>query len=182
MISRILFFTFFFLLLAGNISFAYFLFTKENNEILSPLSNTNAKTLGVVSTPTITPSPTETPIPPTPTPIQSEPTETPTPSPAPVITAPADLDELFTKYSSEYSVDKELMKRIANCESGLNPSATTSLYAGLYQFSESLWISTRTLMGHDGDPNLRFSAEESIRTAAFMVSQNHLGIWPNCNK
>jgi len=94
----------------------------------------------------------------------------------------ANLDELFTKYSSEYSVDKELMKRIAYCESRLNPAAATSQYAGLYQFSESLWIQTRTLMGLNSDVNLRLNAEESIRTAAFMISQNHLYIWPNCNK
>lgn len=165
------------------------MFAKNRTAILNPLSkNSSAKTLGAISTPTLTPgptntpSPTETPIPPTPTPIQSGPTEIPTPTPIPIIVAPANLDELFTKYSSVYSVDKELLKRIAHCESGLNPGAATSLYGGLYQFSESLWISTRTLMGHDSDPNHRFSAEESIRTAAFMISQNHLAIWPNCNK
>lgn len=151
---------------------------------MSPLSeNTNAKTLGVVSTPnpTPTPSPSNTPTP-TLTPIPPTPTETPTLTTVPIINAPAGLEELFTKYSSEYSVDKELLKRIAHCESGLNPGAATSLYGGLYQFSESLWVSTRTLMGQSSDPSLRFSAEESIRTAAFMISQNHLGIWPNCSK
>jgi hypothetical protein len=74
------------------------------------------------------------------------------------------------------------MKRIAYCESTLNTLATTSQYAGLYQFSESLWISTRALMGQNSDPNLRYNAEEAIQTAAFMISQGHLAIWPNCNK
>lgn len=143
---------------------------------MSPLPNkTYVKTLGIISTPT----PTDTPSP-TATPISPTPTQTPTPTP--IIIASASLDELFAKYSSEYGVDKELMKRIAYCESGLNPAAATNLYAGLYQFSESLWISTRTLMGQNNDPNLRFNAEESIRTAAFMISQGHLNIWPNCNK
>ena len=179
---RIIFFTVFFLLVAGNITISYFLFDKNKTVILSPLSDkASAKILGVISTPTPTPTPTNTPSP-TATPIPPTPTETPTPTPIPVVMAPANLEELFTKYSSEYSVDKELMKRIAYCESGLNPDTATNLYAGLYQFSESLWVSTRTLMGENSDPNLRFNAEESIRTAAFMISQNHLGIWPNCNK
>lgn len=179
---RIIFFTIFFLLIAVNITISYFLFSKNHPVILSPLSEkANARTLGVITTPTPTPTPTITPSH-TPTPIPPTPTETPTPTPIPIIIAPANLDELFTKYSSEYSVDKELMKRIAHCESGLNPAAANNLYAGLYQFSESLWTSTRTLMGQNSDPGLRFNAEEAIRTAAFMISQNHLGIWPNCNK
>jgi hypothetical protein len=115
----------------------------------------------------------------TPTPT---PTVVPTPTLAPVIILPKDLDELFTKYSDEYSVNKELLRRIANCESSLNPNASTSRYAGLFQFAEPIWIQTRNLMGQNPDVNLRFNAEESVRTAAFMISQGHLGIWPNCGK
>ena len=171
---KIIFFTFLFLSTACSIGLSYVLSSKNHTVILSPLPNkTYAKTLGVIATPTNTPSPTPTPIPPT---------STPTTMPTPIIITSTVLDELFTKYSSEYSVDKELMKRIAYCESGLNPNANTSQYAGLYQFSESLWISTRTLMRQNSDPNIRFNAEEAIRTAAFMISQNHLYIWPNCNK
>jgi len=174
------FFTYFFLTITSGIGIPYALSSKNQTVIFSPLPDKiHTKTLGVIatSTPTITPSPTA-----TPTPIQSGPTPTPMPTPTPIIITSTTLDELFTKYSSEYSVDKELMKRIAYCESQLNPQASTSQYAGLYQFSESLWISTRTLMGQNSDPDLRFNAEESIRTAAFMISQNHLYIWPNCNK
>jgi len=173
---KIIFFVFLFLLTTFSIGLSYVLSSKNHTVILSPLPNkTYAKTLGIITTPapTVTPYPTPTPIPPTPT---------PTPTPTPIIIASTSLDELFTRYSNEYSVDKELMKRIAYCESRLNPQASTSQYAGLYQFSESLWISTRTLMGQNSDPNLRFNAEEAIRTAAFMISQNHLYIWPNCNK
>lgn len=129
-------------------------------------------------TPTFTPTPTATPSPT----LTSTPTATPSPTLIPVIILPKDLDELFTKYSSDYSVDKELLKRIANCESSLNPNAGTGRYAGLFQFAEPIWIQTRTLIGKDPDVNLRFNAEEAIRTAAFMLSQGHLGIWPNCGK
>lgn len=172
---KIVFFTYFFLTITSGIGIPYALSSKTQTVIFSPLPDKiHTKTLGATSMPTltITPSPTPTPIPPTPT---------LTPTPPPVI-ASAVLDELFTRYSNEYSIDKELMKRIAYCESRLNPAAATSPYAGLYQFSESLWIQTRTLMGQNSDPNLRFNAEEAIRTAAFMISQNHLYIWPNCNK
>lgn len=136
------------------------------------------KSLAPVPTPTPRPTPN-----PTPTPRPSAtPKPTPTPQSSPVINLPADLEELFSKYSTAFSVDKELLKRIARCESGLNPGAQTQDYAGLFQFSEALWVSTRTLMGENADLNLRLNAEEAIKTAAFMVWQNHLGIWPNCNK
>ena len=131
-----------------------------------------AAILTLIPTPTLTPTPT----------VIPTPTAVPSPALAPIIILPKDLEDLFTKYSDEYSVNKELLKRIANCESSLNPNASTSRYAGLFQFAEPIWIQTRTLMGQNPDVNLRFNAEESIRTAAFMVSQGHLGIWPNCGK
>lgn len=131
-----------------------------------------------LTNPTHTPTPTPTN---TPTPTLS-PTLTPIPTLIPIIILPQDLDSLFTKYASQYSVDKELLKKIAKCESNFNSNASTSLYVGLFQFAQPIWVQTRTLMGLDSDVNLRFNAEESIRTAAFMVSQGHLGIWPNCSK
>lgn len=155
----------------------------RNAHVVSPLPDSaNASVLGEVSMSTPTTLPTATPIP-TLAPTR-KPTPRPTrkPNPTPIIVTSSELDGLFTKYSQEYSVDKELLKRIANCESGMNPNATNRNYVGLFQFSEGIWTSTRTLMGQNADINLRFNAEESIRTAAFMVSQNHLAIWPNCNK
>lgn len=122
------------------------------------------------STPTPSPLPTATIIPPTPT---------ITPTPAPIV-APGYLNDLFIRFSNEYSVNNELLKRIAKCESGFGTGASSHGYAGLFQFSEPIWIQTRTLMGMGTNPDLRFSGEESIRTAAFMLSQNHGGIWPNC--
>lgn len=135
-----------------------------------------------VKIPTIAPS--FTPIPtasPSPT-LTPSPTATPSPTLVPVIILPEDLDKLFTKYCDEYSVDKELLKRIAKCESGLNPNAGSNKYAGLFQFAEPIWIQTRTLLGQNPDTSLRFNAEEAIKTAAFMISQGHFGIWPNCGK
>jgi hypothetical protein len=128
--------------------------------------------------PTDTPVPTVTPAPV----ITPAPTKIPSPTPYPIIIVSKDLDDLFSKYSSEYNVDKELLKRIANCESSLNPNAVTKNYAGLFQFAQPIWISTRNLMGLNSDAGLRLSAEESIRTAAYLINQGHLGLWPNCGK
>ena len=140
-------------------------------------------------TPTNTPTPTETPTPtptetPTPTPTQTPtPTPTETPSPTPTTVSQPNgtqLDEWFTKYANEYHIDRALLHRIAQCESGFNTNSNNNgLYVGMYQFSESTWIGTRSAMGADTNPELRTNAEESIKTAAFKISQGGAGAWPN---
>lgn len=132
-------------------------------------------------TPTMTPAPTNTPTPTQiPTPIPS-PTLTPTPTQIQVNSN--DLNSLFEKYSAEYSVDKNLLVKIADCESNLNPNAISSFgYVGLFQFSESLWVSTRTRIGKDSNPTLRTNAEESIRTASLLISEGRQSVWPHCSK
>lgn len=146
---------------------------RKPSSILSPLTE---KTYASIPTPTNSHAPSPLPtLTPTPLPV----TATPTPK---TIFAPADLEQLFTKYGADYSVDSQLLKRIANCESGLNPNASNLDYAGLYQFSESLWSNTRSLMGQSTDSALRFNSEEAIKTAAFIISQKNLSIWPNCNR
>lgn len=117
--------------------------------------------------PTVTPTPTEIP------------TVTPTPTLPPIPPA-SDIDGYFAKYSNDYHVDIEVLRRIARCESGYNAHAQYLDYGGMFQFSTNSWIVTRQAMGLDTNPDLRFSAEESIRTAAFKISQNGTGAWPNC--
>jgi len=143
-------------------------FPIENNNTKNQLTNTITK----APTPTITPFLTPTP---TPTIISS-------PTPSPIIVLEKDLDNLFTKFSNEYGVDKNLLKKIANCESGLNLNADSGNYKGLFQFSEQTWINARNLMGVDPEKGLCFNAEESIRTAAFLISQGRVNIWPTCSK
>jgi hypothetical protein len=165
-----------------------FLFVKiPHTEVLSSYveNNTPTVTLTVTLTLTLTPSPTSSPTPtpkptttPTPRPTTS-PTPTPTPKP---ITVPNELEPFFTQYASMYSIDKELLKRIAYCESHFNPSAANRDYVGLYQFTKTLWINTRTQMGHDTNPDLRSNANEAIKTAAYLISKGKLFVWPNCNK
>ncbi|MFH0863742.1 MAG: transglycosylase SLT domain-containing protein [Candidatus Gottesmanbacteria bacterium] len=144
---------------------------------ITPTSAPVAKPSPIIK-PVVTPEPTLIPeVTPTPEP---SPSITPTPTPVPIIVS-SDLEELFRKYGQAYNIDEEQLKRIAKCESSLNPNAQTKDYAGLFQFSQSLWKQTRTLMGENQDQNLRLDPEEAIKTAAFMVSQNQLGIWPNCS-
>lgn len=125
---------------------------------------------------------TVTPVPPTETPIPTAlPTATPTPSPEPTIATTTDLETLFSKYSSQYSVSEDELKKIANCESGFNTNSDTGLYAGMFQFSASTWASVRGLMGLDPNPDLRKDPEQAIMTTAFMLSRGEESAWPNCH-
>jgi hypothetical protein len=122
--------------------------------------------------------PTATPIPLTATPL---PTATPTDVPQPTIATTSDLESLFSKYSSQYSVSEDELKKIANCESGFNSASDTGMYAGMFQFSASTWASIRGTMGLDGNPDLRKNADEAIKTAAFMIGRGQQNAWPNCH-
>ena len=133
-------------------------------------------------TPTITPTATPTIIP-TNTPIP-QPTSTPrptaTPTPLPTLAPLPDLESLFQKYSTEYAVAKDLLKRIASCESGFNSQADTGTYAGMFQFASQTWINARNSMGLDPNPDLRKNPEEPIRTAASMIQRGQQTAWKNC--
>jgi hypothetical protein len=146
--------------------------------IISPTPTpTNTPTPSPTATPT--PTPTNTP---TPTPVP--PTATPTPSPIPtrVPSSPAEIDEFFQRFSGEYGVEEELLRKIAYCESGYNAQSTNGDYGGMYQFSTTSWESTRIHMGADPNPDLRFNPEEAIRTASFKISVSGTGAWPTCGK
>jgi len=144
------------------------------------------------STPTATLTPTLAPtntITPTPSP-SPKPTHTPTPTPSPTPMPPpaggpatsGQLDEWFTKYSNQYSVDRQKLWNVAVCESKLKTNATNGDYGGLYQFTAHTWETTRRAMNLDPNPELRFNPEEAIRTAAFKISTVGLSPWPACGK
>lgn len=96
--------------------------------------------------------------------------------------SPQQLALLFAKYSHEYAVDKQILERVAWCESSFNPEAVNGPYGGLYQFITSTWISSRQAMGLDINPALRFNPEEAIRTASYKISRDGLGAWPVCSR
>ena len=124
-----------------------------------------------VSTPT--PKPTSTPTP----------TITPTPTPLVLPPPPATLEQihaLIERFATQYAVGPDVLRYIAVCESGFNPLAVNGLYVGLYQFSSSAWIKNRKLIGEDANPALRYSAEESVQTDAYIISVGRSSLWPNC--
>lgn len=159
--------------------------TTQVNQNPTPSSTVAQPTPTVFLAQTTTPTvqTTSTPKPPTATPTIA-PTSTPQPTPTmtqPTVAVVADLESLFSRYSSEYGIDKELLKRIARCESGFNPNSNNSgMYLGMFQFAAQTWISNRAAMGVDTNPDLRTNAEESIKTAAYMLSKGRQSAWPNC--
>ena len=129
-------------------------------------------------TPTISPKPTATPTPePTSTP---DPTPTPVPTPTPDVWSPPDIEPWFSQYASEFGVDKNVLERLANCESHFNPNAVNGGYLGMFQFSAKTWSDYSVEMGLDPNPALRSNTEESIRTAAYVVQQRGVAPWPSC--
>lgn len=92
------------------------------------------------------------------------------------------LEPLFENYSSQYGVSKHVLKTIAYCESGNRASAINGPYAGMFQFTSGTWVSNRKAMGLEHSPDLRFDANESIKTAAFKIARDGVGAWPVCGK
>lgn len=84
------------------------------------------------------------------------------------------------RFAVQYGVDPNVLRAIAICESGFRAEAINGKYAGLFQFSQNSWSVNRSLMGEDPDPQLRFSAEEAVQTAAYLISKGKSGMWPNC--
>lgn len=109
-------------------------------------------------------------------------TPVPTAKPAAPVIAPADLEVLFQQHAATHGVSAEIMKKIAQCESGMRPGAVNGPYGGMFQFVSSTWSSNRRAMGKDPDPALRFNAAEAIETAAFKMGRDGYGAWPACSR
>ena len=77
-------------------------------------------------------------------------------------------------------MDPNIVRYIAICESGFRSNAKNGPYIGLFQFGEVTWKNIREEFGEDINTDLRYSAEESVQTAAYAISQGKTGIWPNC--
>lgn len=92
------------------------------------------------------------------------------------------IDNMLISYANYYDVDHTLLRHIAFCESRFDPKATNSIYAGMYQFNTTTWIATRERMNADPNPELRFDAEEAIRTAAFKIGNGGVNAWKYCSR
>lgn len=117
------------------------------------------------------------------------PTETPIPQVSQTLSVtqivickstPEEIHGFMERFAAQYSVDVNILRHIAVCESGFNPNAVNGQYAGLYQYNITTWINNRILMGEDPNPDLRFNAEEAIQTTAYLLSLGKFHLWPNC--
>jgi hypothetical protein len=158
--------------------------------------NSKKAVLGVSLTqdpiPTILPTDTPTPVPtqtPTSTPkatvkptpvVKATSASTPTAVPKPISASSQEINGYIDRFSAQYGVDANVLRHIALCESGFNSSSINGVYVGLYQFSPSAWTKIRAEIGEDTNGDLRFSAEESVQTAAYTLSKQKSYIWPNC--
>lgn len=135
--------------------------TSEPTDIPTPTNTLTPKPVPT-STPTITSSP------------------TPKPTPTPVGASSSEINSFIERFASQYGVDPNVLRYIAICESGFRSNAENAGYVGLYQFGPITWKNIRQEFGEDIDPNLRYSAEESVQTASYALSKGKNGIWPNC--
>lgn len=92
------------------------------------------------------------------------------------------VTEIIKTYSEKYQVNTSVMVEIARCESNFRENAVNGPYAGIYQFTASTWQSNRQAMGEDPNPDLRFSAEEAAKTAAFKMARDGFNAWPACSR
>jgi len=92
----------------------------------------------------------------------------------------SDFENYFDQFAKQYEIDKDQLKKIAYCESRGHPGAQNGEYGGMFQFTSETWLSTRSQMGADTNPDLRFGAKESIETAAFKISRGGINAWTNC--
>jgi len=141
------------------------------------------KVLAEATVLTLSPSSTPTPVPtlsPTPTPTPKPiPTKIPTPVPQPKFSS-QQINGFIDRFAGQYGVSPDVLRYIALCESGFNPSAKNAGYVGLYQFGLTTWENLRAKMGEDLNANLRFNGEDAVQTAAYAISVGDHGIWPHC--
>lgn len=149
--------------------------TAEINQYMAAQDDLSAQTIALaLQEPELTPSP---------TPVVYKPAATPAPTRVPQpIPAPAELEQWFSTYAGAFGVNPDLLKTIARCESGFNPNSQGGIYGGMFQYSASTWSSTRNAMGLDPDPDLRYNAEEAIKTSAWKISAGGIGAWPHCGR
>ena len=131
-----------------------------------------------IASPSNSPSPITSPRPTT-TPIPS-PSVSPSPSPTLELVTNQQINEYIDRYAAEYGVDGNILRHIAICESGLDPTIEHLSYVGLFQFGPKTWENKRLEMGRDPSDALRWVAQEQVITAAWIIKMGYTNIWPNC--
>lgn len=88
---------------------------------------------------------------------------------------------MISAYGNYYDIDVNLLRHIAFCETRYRPLATNGKHAGLYQFSPTTWQAVRGRMGLDPNPDLRFDAEQAVKTAAYKIQEGDPWAWAHCS-
>ena len=86
------------------------------------------------------------------------------------------IDHALTLAAAGYGVPASKLRRVATCESTLNPKATNGRYVGLFQFGTPLWNTT---------PYRRFSRTDpyaAAAAAAWAFKRGMAGHWPVCGR
>lgn len=99
---------------------------------------------------------------------------------APVPTM-AEFDQMFEAYGNYYNVPPSQLRHLALCETRFRPWVSNGQHGGLYQYNPRTWSATRERMGLDPNPDLRFDAQEAIKTTAYKISREGSGAWVVCS-
>lgn len=91
------------------------------------------------------------------------------------------LDQMFLAYGNYYKINPKQLRHLALCESRFRPYVTNGQHAGMFQYNPRTWSATRERMGLDPNPDLRFDAEESIKTTAYKIANEGSGAWVVCS-
>lgn len=89
---------------------------------------------------------------------------------------PGSVDHALSVAASTYGVPLARLRRVATCESTLNPIATNGRYAGLFQFGIPLWRTT---------PYAKFSRTDPYAAslaAAWAFKRGMHRHWPICGR
>jgi soluble lytic murein transglycosylase-like protein len=90
--------------------------------------------------------------------------------------APPSVDHALRLAAAAYGVPAAKLRRVAQCESTLNPKATNGRYVGLFQFGTPLWKAT---------PYGRFSRADpyaAAAAAAWALKRGMARHWPLCGR
>lgn len=86
------------------------------------------------------------------------------------------VDHALVVAAATYRVPVDRLRRVATCESTLNPAATNGRYVGLFQFGETLWNATPYGSFERSDPYAAALA------AAWAFSRGMSAHWPECGR